>query len=50
MNVFRFLKLKKKPIKKCAHLSLQFRFLFHPLSGLNQQPNEEIQKKYGRHR
>lgn len=31
MNVFRFLKLKKKPIKKCAHLSLQFRFLLHPL-------------------
>lgn len=30
MNVFRFLKLKK-PIKKCAHLLIQFRFLFLPL-------------------
>lgn len=50
MNVFRFLKLKKAYQKVCSFIIAVSFLIPPPLSGLNQQPNEEIQKKYGRHR
>lgn len=50
MNVFRFLKFKKRLSKSVLIYHCSFVSYSTPLSGLNQQPNEEIQKKYGRHR
>lgn len=45
MNVFRFLKLKKSLSKSVLIYHCSFVSYSTPLSGLNQQPNEEIQKK-----
>lgn len=44
MNVFRFLKLKKSLSKSVLIYHCSFVSYSTPLSGLNQQPNEEIQK------